>query len=102
MWGLLWNLASELVGVFFKPFGTDGHLSFKLISDECDFLDVPCKPLGLNVCPFLFLRIRTSLLEKHPGDSEQEDEINPRNTERNPYRFLFLIFCHILSDLVFV
>ena len=77
-------------------------MTFELVSYENDFLDVTGKPLLLDVSPLLLLRIGSALVEEHPADTDKEDDVYPRYTERNfhgllrPVRFIILIFCHSL------
>ena len=66
---LLRQLPAELVRIFLKPVGTYLDLSFVVIPDEVDFLDVPSKRHLLHLFPFNLLRICPAISlseEQHP------------------------------------
>ena len=73
----LWQDSAELVLKLAESVRLDGHLTFKLISDKHDLLDVTGKPLLLYLIPLFLLRIGTVLTEQHPTDSDKEQDIYP-------------------------
>ena len=74
---LLRNHSSKLILELAEPVRSDGHLTFKLVSDEHDLLDIAGKPLLLDLIPLYLLRIGTVLIEEHPADSDKEQDIYP-------------------------
>ena len=77
MWGLLWQNTAELAFELAESVRSDGNMTFELVSDEDDFLYVSGKPLCLYLVPLLLLGIGTVLVEEHPDDCDEEDDVYP-------------------------
>ena len=79
-------IPSELVCVLLQFVGSYRDPAFKIIPYEDYFLYISIFDHGLEIFPFDFLGIGPALVEEHPYYSEDQQDIDPRHVECNPFR----------------